>query len=162
MKKLLATNPQNNTALIARLALGIVLFPHGAQKLLGWFNGYGFSGTMNYFTETEGLPWIVGFGVILIEFFGPIALLLGVATRFTSLAIIVVMAGVIITNFHTYFFMNWFGSQKEEGYEFFILMIGMSLSLVVSGAGKYSVVNLFKYFRQSQNRLENNKFAQYK
>jgi putative oxidoreductase len=149
------------TPLIIRIVLGSVLFAHGAQKLLGWFNGYGFSGTMNYFTETEGLPWIVGFGVILIEFFGPIALLLGVATRFTSLAIIVVMAGVIITNFHTYFFMNWFGSQKEEGYEFFILMIGMSLSLVASGAGKYSVVNLFKNIRQSRNGLENKKVPQY-
>jgi len=149
------------TPLIIRIVLGSVLFAHGAQKLLGWFNGYGFSGTMNYFTETEGLPWIVGFAVILIEFFGPIALLLGVATRITGLAIAAVMTGVIITNFHTYFFMNWFGSQKEEGYEFFILMIGMSLSLVVSGAGKYSVLNLIKTIRQSQNGTENKKVPQY-
>ena len=89
------------TPFIIRIVLGSVLFAHGAQKLLGWFNGYGFSGTMNYFTETEGLPWIVGLAVILIEFFGPIALLLGIATRFTGLAIAVVMAGVIITNFQT-------------------------------------------------------------
>jgi len=149
------------TPLIIRVILGSVLFAHGAQKLLGWFNGYGFSGTMNFFTKTEGLPWIVGFAVILIEFFGPIALLLGIATRFTGLAIAAVMAGVIITNFHTYFFMNWFGSQKEEGYEFFILMIGMSLSLVASGAGKYSVVYFFKNTRRSQNGLESKKVPLY-
>lgn len=145
------------TPLVIRIVLGTVLFAHGAQKLLGWFNGYGFSGTMNYFTETEGLPWIIGFAVIMIEFFGPIALLLGVATRFTGLAIAAVMAGVIITNFHTYFFMNWFGSQKEEGYEFFILMIGMSLSLVASGAGRFSVVNLFKKRRLQEKAPINKK-----
>ncbi len=149
------------TLLVIRVVLSTVLFAHGAQKLLGWFNGYGFSGSMKYFTETEGLPWIVGFAVILIEFFGPIALILGVATRFTALAIIGVMIGVIVTNFHSYFFMNWLGSQKEEGYEFFLLMIGMSFSLVVSGAGRYSILSLFQKSAQAALVSQNNKTPQY-
>lgn len=56
MKKILSTNTNNTTALIARIALGIVVFPHGAQKLLGWFGGYGFEGTMSFLTGQAGLP----------------------------------------------------------------------------------------------------------
>jgi len=70
MKKLLATNSESTTALLARLALGIVVFPHGAQKLLGWFGGYGFDGTMGFLTGSAGLPSVIALLVILIEFFG--------------------------------------------------------------------------------------------
>ena len=122
-----------------RLFTAIVIFPHGAQKLLGWFGGFGFEGSMNYFTGTVDLPWVVGFAVIIIEFFGSLFLLLGFATRFWSLAVASVMTGVILTNFTSYFFMNWFGTQKTEGMEFFLLAIGMSLSLLVSGAGRFSI-----------------------
>ena len=79
--------------LALRIFLSLVLFPHGAQKLLGWFGGFGFEGSMQYFTKTVGLPWIIGFLVIIIEFFGPLALLLGFATRLWSAAIAVVMTG---------------------------------------------------------------------
>jgi putative oxidoreductase len=94
---------------------------------------------MHFFTDTVGLPWLVGFFVILIEFFGPLALLLGFAVRFWSLAIAGVMTGVVLTSHANYFFMNWFGTQKNEGMEFFLLVIGMAISLVYSGAGRYSI-----------------------
>ena len=139
MKKILFNNSFNYAPLALRLLLGFVLFPHGAQKLVGWFGGFGFAGSMSYFTKDVGLPWIVGFIVIIIEFFGPIFLVLGLATRIWSLGILAIMTGIIITTFNDYFFMNWFGSQKAEGYEFFLLAIGMALSMVVSGAGKYSI-----------------------
>jgi putative oxidoreductase len=122
-----------------RIFLSIVLFPHGAQKLLGWFGGFGFEGSMQYFTKTVGLPWIIGFLVIIIEFFGPLALLAGFATRLWSAAIAVLMTGIILTNFTDYFFMNWFGTQPKEGFEFFLLTIGMAVSLIISGSGKFSV-----------------------
>ena len=125
--------------LVSRVLLAVVLFPHGAQKLLGWFNGYGFSGTMDYFTGSVGIPYVVGVLVILIEFFGPLFLLAGLGTRLWSLGIMCVMAGVIVTEFHDYFFMDWFGSQPAEGIEFFLLGIGISLSLFISGGGIYSV-----------------------
>ena len=139
MKTLIFTTKPGYALLPIRLFLAVVLFPHGAQKLLGWFNGYGFDGTMQFFTSTVGLPWIVGFTVIIIEFFGPIALIIGFATRLWSMAIIAVMLGVIITSFNDYFFMNWFGNQKTEGFEFFLLAIGMALSLVIYGGGKFSI-----------------------
>ena len=139
MKKLIFGTKSGYATVPIRLFLSIVLFPHGAQKMLGWFNGYGFEGTMKFFTQSVGLPWIVGFAVIIIEFFGPIALLIGFATRLWSIAILAVMLGVIVTSFNDYFFMNWFGNQKTEGFEFFLLAIGMSISLVIYGAGKASV-----------------------
>ena len=139
MKQVRFYNAESVAPLVLRVFLSVVLFPHGAQKLLGWFGGYGFNGTMQYFTETEGLPWVVGFVVIIVEFFGTLSLLLGFAVRFWSLAITCVMTGVIFTNFTDYFFMNWFGNQKTEGMEFFLLAIGMSASLLYIGAGRYSV-----------------------
>lgn len=148
MKTWIFKTTDSTAPLFLRLFTAIVLFPHGAQKLLGWFGGFGFEGSMNYFTGTVGLPWVVGFAVIIIESFGSLFLLLGFATRFWSLTIAGVMTGVILTNFTNYFFMNWFGNQKTEGMEFFLLAIGMSLSLVVSGAGRFSIDALIIKTRQ--------------
>ncbi|MHA4809408.1 DoxX family protein [Flavitalea flava] len=139
MKKIIFQTNDQYAPLVLRLLLGLVLFPHGAQKLLGWFGGFGFSGTMDYFTQTRHMPWIVGFLVILIEFFGPLALILGWATRIWSAAIAIVMAGIILSTFHEYFFMDWFGNHKIEGAEFFLLTIGMAGSLIISGSGRYSL-----------------------
>lgn len=139
MKSLLFRSDESLSPLLVRLFLGGVIFPHGAQKLLGWFGGYGFDGTMKYFTETQGLPAPVGLLVIMIEFFGPLALVAGFAVRLVGFAMGAVMLGVIITTFNDHFFMDWFGVQKTEGMEFFLLAIGMSTSLVFSGAGRLSV-----------------------
>lgn len=139
MKKLVFSTNNSLAPLPARVLLALVLFPHGAQKLLGWFGGFGFSGTLSFFTGTVGLPWIVGLLVILLEFFGPVALLVGWATRFWSTALLFVFTGIVLTSHHDYFFMNWFGLQKSEGAEFFLLAIGLCLSLMVSGAGALSV-----------------------
>lgn len=139
MKKLVFNTSGSVAPLALRLFLGLVLFPHGAQKLMGWFGGYGFTGTMTFFTDTVGLPWFIGFLVIIIEFFGPIALFLGAATRLWSIAILTIMTGIIFTTFNDHFFMDWYGTQKTEGFEFFLLAIGMSASLIISGAGKFSI-----------------------
>ena len=139
--------PVNNdlASLFSRLTLGIVLFPHGAQKLLGLFNGYGFSGTMNFFTGTMNLPWIIGFFIIVIEFFGPLFLIVGLASRIWAIAIIFLMIGIIVTShLNNGFFMNWFGNQKGEGYEYHLLVIGLCLALFASGSGKYSLSNIIR------------------
>lgn len=126
-----------------RATLGIVLLAHGCQLFLGWFGGFGFDATMQHFVEKEGLPWVVGFAVIALQFFGAIALLLGAATRFFSFAIINMFIGMIITSHLDYgFFMNWFGNQQGEGYEYHILVIGMAAGLCFSGAGSYSIDRL--------------------
>ena len=124
-------------ALVARLTLGIVLFPHGAQKMLGWFGGYGFTGTMDAFTTQMHLPWIVAFAVIMIEFLGSISLILGFTSRIWSLAIIGLFTGIIFTNHLEHgFFMNWFGNQAGEGYEYALLIIGLAISILINGSGK--------------------------
>ena len=136
----LQTNKQNRAAFIARLTLAIILFPHGAQKLLGWYGGYGFTNTMAFFTDVKHLPYIIGLLVILIEFFGAIALLFGFATRLWSALIIAVMVGIIFSSHVEYgFFINWGGSQQGEGFEYHLLVIGLALSLVFSGGGRLSL-----------------------
>jgi putative oxidoreductase len=139
MKKIFTTN-ENHTATIIRIVLGLILFPHGAQKLLGWFGGYGFNGTMGYLTGAVGLPGIIAFLVIAIEFFGSLALIFGFATRIVAVGIIALFTGIILTShFQNGFFMNWSGNTKGEGYEFHLLIIGMAIALLISGAGKWSV-----------------------
>lgn len=131
------------TGTIIRLTLGLVLFPHGAQKVLGWFGGYGFSGTMGFFTGAMHLPWIIGLLIMIIEFIGALALILGLATRIWAISIVVLFLGIIFTShFDNGFFMNWFGNQKGEGYEYHLLIIGLALALLINGSGRYSLDEL--------------------
>ena len=140
MKKVLTTNPADWAALIARLALAIVIFPHGAQKLLGWFGGYGFNGTMGFLTGAVGLPWIIALLVILIEFFGPLFLVFGFATRIAALCIIANFLGVLFSShINNGFFMNWGKQPKGEGFEFFILLFGLAIISLIAGGGKASI-----------------------
>jgi len=139
MKKIFQTN-DSPALTITRVMLGLVLFPHGAQKLLGWFGGYGFSGTMGFLTGMANLPWILAFMVIIIEFFGALALIFGVGTRIVSVAIIALFAGIIFTTHgQNGFFMNWAGTKAGEGFEYHLLVIAMAISLLIGGAGKWSV-----------------------
>ena len=140
MKNLLATNANNWPALIARLALGIVVFPHGAQKLFGWFGGYGFEGTMGFLTTQAGLPYIVALLVILIESIASLFVIFGFFTRIAALGIFGLFTGIVF-QIHAAngFFMNWAGNQKGEGLEYFLLLLGLALVLIISGGGKASV-----------------------
>ena len=99
--------------LVLRVMLAAVMFPHGAQKLLGWFGGHGFEGTMGFFTQQMGLPWLVALLVIIGESLGSLALAAGLLTRFTSASFIVIMLGAIaMVHWPQGFFMNWFGQQQ--------------------------------------------------
>lgn len=128
------------TGLVLRLSLGLVMFPHGAQKLLGWYGGFGFSGTMGFFTETMHLPWIVALLVIVGEFFGSLGLIAGLLTRFTAASFMAIMLGAVTTShLQNGIFMNWFGQQQGEGYEHHLLVIGIAIALLVTEGGKWSV-----------------------
>ena len=138
IRKLVATN-DDLLQLILRLTLGIVIFPHGAQKLLGWFGGGGFSATMQGMTSM-GLPAVIVFLVIVAESFGALGLIAGFLTRFSAFGISMVMLGAIFTvHAKVGFFMNWFGQQQGEGYEFHLLALGIALALMLRGGGKLSV-----------------------
>jgi putative oxidoreductase len=137
-RKLFATN-NDILPLILRLALGIVIFPHGAQKLLGWFGGGGFSGTMQGMTSM-GLPAVIVFLVIIAEFFGSLGLITGFLTRFSAFGITMVMLGAIATvHSKVGFFMNWTGKQAGEGFEYHLLVIGIAIALMIRGGGAFSV-----------------------
>lgn len=139
MKTLFATD-DGWAGLILRLTLGIVMFPHGAQKLLGWYGGFGFTGTLGFFTEQMHLPWLIAFLVIVGEFFGSLGLLVGFLTRFSAASIGIIMLGAIsLVHWPNGFFMNWFGKQAGEGYEYHLLVLGISIALVIIGAGRWSV-----------------------
>ena len=125
---------------VARLALGLVMLPHGAQKTLGWFGGYGFSGTMGFFTGTMHIPALFAFLAIMAESLGALALLSGALSRVAALGIAVVMTVAIVTTHRANgFFMNWFGNQKGEGIEYHLLALGLALIVLICGAGKMSV-----------------------
>lgn len=128
------------TGLLLRLTVGLVMLPHGAQKMLGWFGGFGFNGTMGYFTDKLGLPWIIAFLVIIGEFFGSLGLIAGFLTRVNAASLMVIMLGAVtISHWPHGFFMNWFGQQQGEGYEYHLLVIGIAATLLVTGAGRWSV-----------------------
>jgi putative oxidoreductase len=104
------------------------------------FGGYGFEGTMGFFTGNLGLPWLVAALVIAAESFGAVAIILGFMTRFCAFGIGLTMAGaVFFGHLQNGFFMNWFGNQTGEGYEYHLLVIGLALSLLVSGGGALSI-----------------------
>lgn len=123
---------------ILRLVLGVVFFAHGAQKMLGWFGGYGFHGTMGAFTHM-GMPAALAFVIIATEFFGGLGLLVGLLTRIAALGISGLMIGAIfMVHLQNGFFMNWMGTQKGEGYEYHLLAIAIAAALLLRGAGAFS------------------------
>jgi putative oxidoreductase len=127
-------------ATLARVSLGSVIFAHGAQKALGWFGGYGYEGTMGFLTQGVGLPALIAFLVITIEFAGSIALIAGAGGRLAAFGIASLMVGAVVTShLSNGFFMNWTGGQAGEGFEFHILALALAAVVTIAGSGAYSV-----------------------
>src|SRR5438105_4835201 len=127
------------SALVMRLTLGVVFFPHGAQKVLGWFGGPGASNTIQFFSK-QGLPPALTVLVMAAELGGSILLILGFLTRLAALGIGCVMAGALfLVHAKVGFFMNWAGTQKGEGFEYHLLALGLAIALLIKGGGAFSV-----------------------
>jgi putative oxidoreductase len=125
---------------LLRVLLGIVFFPHGAQKVFGWFGGQGFSATMTSFTVNLGIPAFFAFLAILAESLGAVALIVGFLTRIAAFGLACNMVvAVFMLHLKNGFFMNWFGNQKGEGIEYHILVVAITLALMIRGGGKWSV-----------------------
>lgn len=137
LTSILATD--NSFSLFAlRLALGIVVLPHGLQKVFGWFGGWGFNGTMGWFASI-GIPAILGFLAIAADFAGALAVIAGLGTRIAAFGIGVNMVvAALLVHRTNGFFMNWAGNQKGEGFELHILAAAIALVLVIGGAGRWS------------------------
>jgi putative oxidoreductase len=142
IRKLMATD--NDSAItILRLVLGVVFFAHGAQKALGWFGGYGFTGTMGFFTGMMHIPAPFAALAIAAEFLGGLGLIFGLLTRIAAFGIFCNMAVAIALIHHQFgLFMNWTGTQKGEGFEFHVLTLAMTVFLMIRGAGAASVDRL--------------------
>lgn len=133
------------TLTVMRLVLGIVFLAHGCQKMLGWFGGYGFSGTMNFFTQDMHVPAVFAFLAIAAEFFGGLGLVLGVLTRVAAFGIAVnMLVAILMVHSPNGLFMNWSGQQKGEGYEYHLLVLAMTIAIMVSGAGALSVDHMLE------------------
>jgi putative oxidoreductase len=130
--------------LVVRLGLGAVFFAHGAQKVLGWFGGPGLRGTITYFQQGLGIPPAATVMAALIEFVGALCLIVGFLARPAALGIIAVMLVAIGTVHRKHgFFVNWaLTPGKGHGYEFNLVLIAMALSILMGGAGVFSVDRL--------------------
>ncbi len=138
MKTFFQTDESINNLIIC-VMLGVVIFPHGAQKLLGWFGGYGLEGTLGFFTNQLGVPMIVALLVILGESLGALGLITGFLTRFCAAGILIIMTGAIVMSHAANgFFMNWSGKQGGEGFEYHLLAIALCIPLLISGGGLFS------------------------
>jgi putative oxidoreductase len=143
LKRFFSTN--SSLILMAqRIVLGIVVLPHGMQKLFGWFGGYGFDGTMSFFTDTLGAPALAGLLVILSDSLGALALVIGLGTRLAAFGTAATMLGAIVLwHAPNGFFMNWSGTQAGEGFEFHLLALALAIPLMIKGAGAWSLDRRF-------------------
>ena len=142
LAKLIRTD-DNWAGAAARLALGIAIFPHGAQKMLGWFGGGGIGGTIGYFESTFGIPAAITLLVIAGEFFGSLALIAGALSRVAAAWIGGIMIGAVaLVHAQFGFFMNWGGNQAGEGFEYHILALGLVAVILFAGGGRLSVDRL--------------------
>jgi putative oxidoreductase len=153
IRRLYATDDSTATSIL-RLVLGVIFFAHGAQKMLGWFGGFGFAGTMNFFTGMMHIPAPLAFLAIAAEFFGGIGLILGFLTRIAAFGIGVNMLVAIMTVHRFFgFFINWTGTQKGEGFEFHLLVLAIVAFLMIQGAGGFSVDRLLSSSGRTESSL---------
>ena len=137
--KFFATDNNINWTIL-RIALGGVMLAHGVQKAFGWFNGFGWDNSIGYFTGVVGLPWLMAAFVILVESLGAFLLILGFAGRINAALIGLVMIGAFMVDHRQHgFYMNWFGNQKGEGFEFDLLIWAIALVVTINGSGRYSI-----------------------
>ena len=131
-KRIFATENKYSWTIL-RVTLGIVMLAHGVQKAFGWFGGYGWDGTMGYFTGTVGLPAVLGGFIIIIETLAAFLLILGFAGRVNALLVgAVILGAFFIDHLPNGFYMNWFGNQKGEGFEFDLLFLAISFFVAIN------------------------------
>ena len=141
MRRILLHTSDAPAPALARLVLGAVLFPHGAQHVLGWFGGYGFQGTLGWMTGTLGFPAPLAVLALVTEITAPVALVLGLGGRVAALGVVGLMLGALSTHLGNGFFMNWFGALPagQEGFEYHLIAIALAGTVVLQGSGAWSL-----------------------
>ena len=138
-RKIIRTDDDKVLTLL-RVALAIMVFPHGAQKLLGWFGGFGFSGTMGFLTQQMHIPAALALLVFAAEFFGALGVFFGFLGRIAAFGIAVDFTVVaLMAHLSNGFFLNYSGQQKGEGIEFLIVPVATAIAIVLRGSGAWSI-----------------------
>ncbi len=133
---------RDDSLIILRIALGVIFFAHGAQKLLGWFGGPGFAGAIQLFQQRLAIPPYLTVIVIFVEFFGGLFLLLGLLTRLAAAFIAVDMAVALVkVHLPQGFFVVAGG---KVGIEFVLVLLMMALYLAINGGGGLSLDRLLR------------------
>ena len=126
--------PRDWVQCLLRVALGALIFPHGAQKLFGLFGGGGYAATIGYFSAQLGVPaWLTTL-VVISESVGGLLLIAGLLSRLAALALVADMVGAIaLVNLKSGFFWT------NGGVEYPLLVIVVALAVVIRGGGAFSV-----------------------
>ncbi|MEO8910932.1 MAG: DoxX family protein [Gemmatimonadaceae bacterium] len=139
LRNILRTNDDRVMAFL-RIALGVVVLPHGAQKVFGWWGGFGFPGTLGFLTQQMNIPAVLALLVFAAEFLGALGLIIGFLSRIAAFGIAVdFTVALFLVHLPNGFFMNWSGQQKGEGIEFFILAISIAIGVMIRGSGALSI-----------------------
>lgn len=139
---------------IVRIVLGVVFFAHGAQLALGWFGGLGLRSTVRVFREHLRIPTPLAVLAIAAEFLGGLGLIVGLLSRVAALGIAMVMlVALLAVHLKFGFFMNWFGEQKSHGIEYHVLVLALALTIIIRGAGSFSLDQVLYQHISNQNGI---------
>jgi putative oxidoreductase len=137
---------------IVRIVLGVVFFAHGAQMALGWFGGAGLQGTVRLFREQLRIPAPLAVLSVAAEFLGGLGLIVGFLSRIAALGIAVVMIVALFAVHRKFgFFMNWYGEKKGNGIEYHVLVLALALTVMIKGAGAFSLDQVLYQHFSTQN-----------
>src|SRR5437879_6239067 len=126
---------------LVRLTLGVIFFAHGAQKVFGWFGGHPLAESAAGLGHMVPLP--LAYVAIFAEFLGGLGLIFGVLARLSALGIAINMVvAIALVHAKNGLFMNWFGNQKGEGFEYHLLAIAMALLVLPAGPGRIALMDL--------------------
>ena len=137
IEKLLQTDADYVCTFLRTIA-GIIIFPYGMQKLLGWFDGVGIKGTLEQM-KVRKIPQFIGWLIIIGQSLGSIALIFGFLGRIAAGGLFIVFIGALIVHLPDGWAMNWFGTKNGEGIEYHVLLLSLLLIVIVRGSGAMSI-----------------------
>ena len=139
---------------IVRVVLGVVFFAHGAQMTLGWFGGAGLQSTVRVFREQLRIPAPLALLAVAAEVLGGLGLIVGLLSRIAALGIAVVMIVALLAVHRKFgFFMNWYGEKQGHGIEYHVLVLALALTVMIKGAGAFSLDQVLYQQVSTQNGL---------